>query len=156
MAALRGLPDAGARNLLRLWLQRLGAAPLPATRLEEALSQLYTARADAQVCIAWQGSTLRRYRDEVWLVPEGACATGRSLGLGWRAFAAGARPRAGTAQACPGGIDPQRWEHGRCNWDFVTRVCAAGLPVVRPPIVQGPGTGNAGFHHGCGIACHWF
>ncbi|MCP5430611.1 MAG: TilS substrate-binding domain-containing protein [Chromatiaceae bacterium] len=44
VARLRDLPEARARNLLRLWLRGLGAAPLPAARLDEALSQLCSAR----------------------------------------------------------------------------------------------------------------
>ena len=119
VAALRGLPDARARSVLRLWLQRLGAAPLPAARLQEALSQLYTARADAQVCIAWQGLTLRRYRDEVWLVAEHRCAP-PAADLDWDGGPLLLGPGLGLVRRrlAPGGIAPQLWEHGRVQLGF--------------------------------------
>ena len=119
VARLRDLPEARARNLLRLWLRGLGAAPLPAARLDEALSQLCSARADAQVCIAWHGMTLRRYREEVWLVPEDVCAP-PEIPFDWDGEAIEPGPGLGLVRRrlAPGGIDQQRWARGRVQLGF--------------------------------------
>jgi tRNA(Ile)-lysidine synthase len=69
VAALRGLSSARARNLLRFFLARRGAMMPNVGRLEEALRQALTARQDARVAVALDGSVLRRYAGRLHVVP---------------------------------------------------------------------------------------
>ncbi len=62
VARLAELEAARAKNLLRWFLQRRGTLMPESPRLEEMQRQLCTAREDAQVCIAWGGWEIRRYR----------------------------------------------------------------------------------------------
>jgi len=61
VAALRGLPPARARNLLRYFLASHGVGMPSAERLEEALRQSLAARGDARVMIELDGARLRRH-----------------------------------------------------------------------------------------------
>jgi len=70
--ALGRLSVTRQRNLLRRAVRRLGLPPVPATRVEQALAELLTARDDAGPLVAWDGGELRRYRDELFvLAPVG-------------------------------------------------------------------------------------
>jgi tRNA(Ile)-lysidine synthase len=69
--ALRGLPAARARNLLRWFLACHGLAMPGVERLQEALRQLTTAKHDAQVVIELDGATLRRYGGHAHVVRGG-------------------------------------------------------------------------------------
>jgi tRNA(Ile)-lysidine synthase len=70
VAALRRLPAARARNLLRYFLARRGAS-MPATdRLDEALRQTLTAKEDARVVIDVGELELRRFDDRLHAVPK--------------------------------------------------------------------------------------
>lgn len=74
-AALARLSPARARNLLRHFLERHGAAMPSARRLDEALRQLLAARHDARVCVDLGYGTLRRYRGGAyWVAPLPAAA----------------------------------------------------------------------------------
>ncbi|MFP5411190.1 MAG: tRNA lysidine(34) synthetase TilS [Gammaproteobacteria bacterium] len=74
-AALARLSPARARNLLRHFLERQGAAMPSARRLDEALRQLLHARQDARVCVDLGFGTLRRHRGGAyWVVPPPAAA----------------------------------------------------------------------------------
>lgn len=67
---LAGLTPARAKNLLRYCLAGQGA-PLPgAERLEEILRQLLHAAPDANVRIALGGIEIRRFRNEVRILPQ--------------------------------------------------------------------------------------
>jgi tRNA(Ile)-lysidine synthase len=67
-ARLQSLSPARAKNLLR-WFLHQHAAPMPDhTRLEEMLRQLCAARAEAQICVAWDGWEMRRYHDRVRVI----------------------------------------------------------------------------------------
>ncbi|MDH4072038.1 MAG: tRNA lysidine(34) synthetase TilS [Gammaproteobacteria bacterium] len=66
--SLLGLPAARQRNVLRRAVRRSGLPPIPATRLDQALTELVTARGDAQPLVAWDGGTLRRYRGELFVL----------------------------------------------------------------------------------------
>jgi len=69
LAALNALPQERARNLLRhLWQQAGFQAPDTAW-IDEALSQLATADALSEVCVATAEGELHVYRDEVHVVP---------------------------------------------------------------------------------------
>ena len=70
MAALRRLPPARARNLLRYLLARHGV-PMPNTeRLDEALRQALTAKQDARVRIGLGGFELRRFENRLQVVGD--------------------------------------------------------------------------------------
>lgn len=67
--ALKQLSSARAKNLMRYFLQQLNA-PVPQTvQLENMLWQLCHARGDAQLCYAYAGWEVHRYRDEVFVSP---------------------------------------------------------------------------------------
>ncbi len=64
--SLRALSGARQRNLLRLWLRRLGL-PLPDhRRLYQVLDELCTAGEDAEPRVSWPGAELRRYRGRLF------------------------------------------------------------------------------------------
>jgi tRNA(Ile)-lysidine synthase len=68
VAALRGLPPARARNLLRYFLASHGVGMPSAERLEEALRQALTAREDARVMIEIHGARLMRHAGKLHVV----------------------------------------------------------------------------------------
>lgn len=68
--SLRGLTPDRARNLLRFFLARQGLRMPDARRLDEALRQVLTAKADARVCVNLGQHTLRRYRGRLHVVPR--------------------------------------------------------------------------------------
>ena len=66
VTALRGLPAARCRNLLRHWL-RAGGFPLPSRAvLGRILDEVLDARADAEPRVHWHGAEVRRYRDDLY------------------------------------------------------------------------------------------
>jgi tRNA(Ile)-lysidine synthase len=69
--ALRGLPEARARNLLRAFLAGHGLVMPGAGRLEEGLRQALAAKHDAQVCIELDGASLRRHAGHLHVVRAG-------------------------------------------------------------------------------------
>jgi len=83
LAALRGLPDARARNLLRFFLAQNGVNLPNVERLKEALRQVLTARQDARVAVALGETTLRRYQGRLYLAPE-LSAPPRGFTRAWR------------------------------------------------------------------------
>lgn len=66
--ALQRLSKARARNLLRFFIASHGVGMPGAERLEEALRQSRTARRDAQVVVALDGASLRRYAGRLYVV----------------------------------------------------------------------------------------
>jgi tRNA(Ile)-lysidine synthase len=78
VAALRGLPDARARNLLRWFLAGHGVSMPGAERLEEGLRQALAAKVDAQVLIELDGATLRRHAGYLHVVRADAIERGYS------------------------------------------------------------------------------
>jgi tRNA(Ile)-lysidine synthase len=62
--------DVGFGLLLRNWLKRNGAPPLPASRLEELHSQLREASPDGRVSCSWSDWYIRRHNDCLWLGRE--------------------------------------------------------------------------------------
>ena len=68
IAALRRLPLARARNLLRYFLTSQGATMPNAERLDEALRQALTAKQDARVRIELGGFELRRFESRLHVV----------------------------------------------------------------------------------------
>ena len=112
LEALHSLGRDAAGLVLRAWLRRQGAPPLPEARLEEFLRQVASAASDAQCETAWSDWTLRLFREELHLLPPGESPecprldwNGRpSLDLG---------PQLGTLQV-HGDIDaiPDHWAVG--------------------------------------------
>jgi tRNA(Ile)-lysidine synthase len=68
--ALRRLPAARAKNLLRYFLSRRGVSMPGTERLDEALRQALTAKEDARVLIGLGGVELRRFEDRLHAVPK--------------------------------------------------------------------------------------
>ena len=69
VAALRELPAARAKNLLRYFLHAQNAPMPQSNHLEEMLRQLCDARQDADLHVRLGDFELRRYRDSVYLLP---------------------------------------------------------------------------------------
>lgn len=72
IAALVRLTAARQRNVLRYAIKSFGLPPAPSTRLQQALTELVPARADAQPLVRWPGAELRRYRGTLYILPESA------------------------------------------------------------------------------------
>jgi tRNA(Ile)-lysidine synthase len=69
LPAIRSLSPARQRNVLRRSVRLSGLPPPPATRLYQAVHELIPARVDAQPLVEWQGVELRRFRDEIFVLP---------------------------------------------------------------------------------------
>ena len=76
--ALRRLPDARARNLLRAFLAGQGIAMPSAERLGEGLRQALSAKGDAHVRIELDGASLRRHDGYLHVVRAGKAPAGYS------------------------------------------------------------------------------
>lgn len=66
---LRILPSERQRNVLRYVVRELGLPSPPATQLHSIVSNLIPARDDASPVVAWKGAEVRRYRDNVYVLP---------------------------------------------------------------------------------------
>jgi len=69
LEVLRALSLQRQRNLLRRAISLCGLPPPPATRLYQAVDELIPARQDAQPRVAWPGAELRRYRNNLYIMP---------------------------------------------------------------------------------------
>jgi tRNA(Ile)-lysidine synthase len=76
VAALRELPDARARNLLRAFLAAHGLAMPGADRLDEVLRQALAAKPDARVMIELDAASVRRHAGLLYVVRAGASTAG--------------------------------------------------------------------------------
>jgi tRNA(Ile)-lysidine synthase len=76
--ALRRLPEARARNLLRAFLADQGIAMPSAERLGEGLRQALSAKGDAQVLVELDGAGLRRHDGYLHVVRAGKAPPGYS------------------------------------------------------------------------------
>jgi tRNA(Ile)-lysidine synthase len=94
VGALRRLPPARARNLLRYFLADCGVEPPGAARLEEALRQSLVARRDARVAIDLGGGQLMRHDGRLHVVRESDTSAPR-YARRWRGEARLALPVAG-------------------------------------------------------------
>ncbi len=68
--ALAELPPARQRNAIRYALRELGLATPSAQQLERVLTDVISARIDAQPLVSWPGASIRRYRNGLYLLPE--------------------------------------------------------------------------------------
>ncbi len=73
--ALRALPSERQRNVIRYVVRELGLPAPPATQLRSIISDLLPARGDAQPLVQWRGAEVRRYRDQVYVLPENKSGT---------------------------------------------------------------------------------
>lgn len=83
LGVFAGLSLARRKNLLRYWsLQQGGKAPEWAP-LQQALAQLGTAAADAQVAVQLGGRVVRRYQGRLYLTPELVRYSMKEVGGQW-------------------------------------------------------------------------
>lgn len=68
VSALRDLPPARARNLLRLWIRKAGVRPPSTVKLQEILRQMLESRPDAHPRVEWDGAAVQRRRGRVYLL----------------------------------------------------------------------------------------
>jgi tRNA(Ile)-lysidine synthase len=80
---LQSLSEARAKNVLRLMIATQGWPMPQAERLQEALRQALTARADANLRVELGGCELRRHRDLLYLLPTRVDLAGPSV-VTWR------------------------------------------------------------------------
>lgn len=66
---LRELPAERQRNLLRYVVRELGLPAPPAAQLRSIVVDLLPAREDAQPLVQWQGAEIRRYREQIYVLP---------------------------------------------------------------------------------------
>jgi tRNA(Ile)-lysidine synthase len=65
---LRRLRPERQRNLLRYVIRELGLPSPPARQLQSVITELLSAREDAQPLVQWPGAEIRRYRDNVYVL----------------------------------------------------------------------------------------
>ncbi len=70
VGGLRALDEERQRNVLRYTVRELGLPPVPASALQSIVTDLLPARADAQPVVQWDVAEARRYRDQVYLLPQ--------------------------------------------------------------------------------------
>ncbi len=81
LAGVRGLSLARRRNALFHWLRQRGARAPSAAQMAQ-IEAMLAAAGDAAPRLDWDGWSLRRYRDALYLLPAGACRP-LSLALDW-------------------------------------------------------------------------
>jgi tRNA(Ile)-lysidine synthase len=108
---LRGLPARERLHVVRHWLKQAAVEPPSTARLDEALRQILTAKADHEPAVAWGEHVLRRYRDRLFLTGRVLPAMGEPLD--WP-LSAGSRLALGAGLGSlrwaerAGGLDPKR------------------------------------------------
>jgi len=70
IAALRSFDSARLRNLLRQWFLSQGVKPPDSRRLQRIEGELVRGRRDAVPVVAWGRWEVRRYRDDLMLLPR--------------------------------------------------------------------------------------
>jgi tRNA(Ile)-lysidine synthase len=69
VAGLRALSEREQVSAVRHWLSAAAITPPPASRLAEALRQIFSADADHLPVIAWGQHALRRYQERLFVTP---------------------------------------------------------------------------------------
>jgi tRNA(Ile)-lysidine synthase len=69
LTGLRALPPERQRNVIRYVVRELGFPAPPARQLRNIVDELIPARDDAQPLVTWNGVEVRRYRDNVYVLP---------------------------------------------------------------------------------------
>ncbi len=80
VAPLRRLGGERLHNLLRYWISDGGYCMPSTARLEAVVQDVIAAARDAEPYVAWQGAEIRRYRDQLFIMPPLP-----QLADGWRA-----------------------------------------------------------------------
>jgi len=57
------------RNLLRYWIRKNGRTVPGMNVIDEIIHELLHARPDSMPCIRWENTEIRRYRDDVYILP---------------------------------------------------------------------------------------
>lgn len=70
IALLLTLSPARQRNVIRHALKKLGLSTPTEVQLRRILDEVMPAREDAQPLVSWPGTSVRRYRDRLYLLPE--------------------------------------------------------------------------------------
>jgi tRNA(Ile)-lysidine synthase len=73
------LSEPRQKNLLRYALRLLGLSTPTAIHLDRILGELIPARADAQPLVSWPGACVRRYRNQLYLLPEALIAAQKRI-----------------------------------------------------------------------------
>ena len=119
VSALAALSPAGARNLLRWFLERRGLPAPSRDQLEEALRQGLAARGDAQLRVKLGAVWLRRHRGRLYLQPAG-----REPARGWSLTWSGE-----DELVLPGGLGRLRFEPARGTGLSLERLRAQSVAV---------------------------
>lgn len=84
LSALQKLDEVRIRALLRRWIRQSGFRVPNSRRLQEIINQMLTA-GDKSPLIAWEGAEVRRYRDQLYIMPPLPISdeTLASLSLHW-------------------------------------------------------------------------
>ena len=145
---LRAAPKARAKLLLREFLRAGGARAPDARRLDEMLRQVLEAPADAKLELEHDGRVLRRYRDELALLPAvaapGEVVFHASVGAGidaarMRAQAVTVRLRAGRGANATGRQPAQ--PDAEEPFPGSRRPALGARPPAAPVLRRGPGVG---------------
>ena len=80
--ALRALPVARQARVLRRWVATLGLPPLPSTGIARVMDELLAADPTDAGTFAWQGASIRRWRDGLW-ASAASPSTDLSTPLAW-------------------------------------------------------------------------
>jgi tRNA(Ile)-lysidine synthase len=108
---LRALSGRERLHVVRQWLSQAAVEPPSTARLDEALRQILTAKADHGPAVQWGEHALRRYRDRLFLTASVLPAMAEALD--WQ-LAAGSRLPLGEGLGALrwaerwGGLDPER------------------------------------------------
>lgn len=70
LPVLAGLDDAALQSVVARWLARRGTPPLPVRYWPRVRRELLDARPDAAPRLAWAGWSLRRYRQQLYLLTD--------------------------------------------------------------------------------------
>lgn len=66
VSALQHYTRAEQKNILRYWIQLRGLNTPSSSQLDQVVEQILTAAIDATPRLTWEGSEIRRYRDELY------------------------------------------------------------------------------------------
>lgn len=69
--ALKSLPTARQRNVLRFTVRQCGLPTPSAAQVQQVLDTVLTARDDAGPVVRWSGAEIRRYRNRLFVLPAG-------------------------------------------------------------------------------------
>ncbi len=92
---LRQVSPGRAARVLRAWVIGHGAAPLPATVLQQALDELLPAGNDRQARVRWHDHAIQQWRDHAYLLPAQLPALPHDWQAGWDGRAPLALPDGG-------------------------------------------------------------